>query len=233
MEEGSSALFIQLHKLSSSSAATSEQTLAHVLETLWRTRKTGLRTLEKASIQSLLCLPSLEELDPVLACLRSLIRKCVHENLTADNLLKLFPPDLSLDLQSILVLLLQRYQNHWKDDASMDQPQCQRTSVPYQVTVGIPPSLTPFAAAELSSPLWPRQDDATACFNPRDVGSCTPIISDTNISRVAPVPLQQDAISPENMAHSFWVCDVARDDEAVDPIRICLKIEDLVVVFGS
>ncbi|RVW80829.1 hypothetical protein CK203_047815 [Vitis vinifera] len=57
----------------------------------------------------------------VLACLRSLIRKSVHENFSGDDILKLFPPDLSLDLQSLLILLFQKYQNQWKEDLSRDE----------------------------------------------------------------------------------------------------------------
>nr|DAD43204.1 TPA_asm: hypothetical protein HUJ06_001434 [Nelumbo nucifera] len=111
-------LFLQLHKLS---AAASEETLAHVFESLWKSRKTGLKPLEKSYIQSLLNLPSAEELDPVLACLRSLIRKCLHENFIGNDILKLFPHDLPLELQSILLLLLQKYQDQWKEETSRDQ----------------------------------------------------------------------------------------------------------------
>lgn len=57
----------------------------------------------------------------VLACLRTLIRKCVYENFTGDDLLKLFPPDLSIDLQSILLVLFQKYQSQWMEDASREQ----------------------------------------------------------------------------------------------------------------
>ncbi|BBN69276.1 FAR1-related sequence 3, partial [Prunus dulcis] len=57
----------------------------------------------------------------VLACLRSLIRKWVHENFTGDDLLKLFPPDLPLDLQSSLVVLFHKYQSQWKDEVAREQ----------------------------------------------------------------------------------------------------------------
>lgn len=49
------------------------------------------------------------------------MRKCVHENFTDDDILKLFPPDLSLDLQSNLILLFQKYQNQWKEEMSGEQ----------------------------------------------------------------------------------------------------------------
>ncbi|KAM5550488.1 hypothetical protein ABKV19_027577 [Rosa sericea] len=127
MEVVEDTLYLQLHKLS---AIKSEEALHQLLSTLWKTRKTGLR--DKSHLQSLLNLQSLSDLDPVLACLRSLIRKWVHENLTADDLLKLFPPDLPLDLQSILVLSLQKFESQWKDEIAREQPRT-RTSGCYQV----------------------------------------------------------------------------------------------------
>ncbi|KAM7269965.1 hypothetical protein ACFE04_029179 [Oxalis oulophora] len=57
----------------------------------------------------------------VLACLRSLIRKCAHQNLTGSDLLKLFPSDLSLELQSTLVLLLRKCQSQWKEEVSREK----------------------------------------------------------------------------------------------------------------
>lgn len=57
----------------------------------------------------------------LLACLRSLIRKCAHDNVTGDELLKLFPPDLPIDLQTTLVLSFQKFHNQWKQDLSTQQ----------------------------------------------------------------------------------------------------------------
>ena len=56
------AVYQQLHKLT---GIKSEEAVDHILSTLWKTRKTGLRSPEKSHIQSLLNLPSLPELDPV------------------------------------------------------------------------------------------------------------------------------------------------------------------------
>ncbi|KAH9771057.1 hypothetical protein KPL71_012571 [Citrus sinensis] len=117
-DTGTDTLYLQLHKLS---AINSEQALDNILTTLWSTRKTGLRSAEKSHVQSLLNLPSPGQVDPVVASLRSLIRKCVRENFTSDDLLKLFPPDLSLDLQSNLILLLQKHQKQWKEESSREQ----------------------------------------------------------------------------------------------------------------
>ncbi|MCL7036892.1 hypothetical protein MKW94_010963 [Papaver nudicaule] len=224
-----SDLFLQMHKLPSSA---SEQTLAHILETLWRTRKTGLRPVDKSSIRSLLCLPSLEELDPLLACLRSLIRKSVHENLIPDDMLKLFPIDLSLHLQTTLVLLLQRYQNQWKEDTSVDS---QRAGALYQANaVGTPPSVTPYsaAAAEILSPLWPRQDDVPVCFSHSDIVSCAPLACDTSMANVASVPPRQHVISTKDMGvlpclkSMTWTMERRSSAPANRVAVVSLKLQD-------
>ncbi|GLT60836.1 hypothetical protein SLA2020_335830 [Shorea laevis] len=182
MEEDTT-LYQQLRKLAD--ITSSDEALDHILSTLWKTRRTGLRPPDKSHIQSLLNLPSPAELDPVLACLRSLIRKCVHHNFTGDDLLKLFPPDLPLDLQTLLVLSFHKYQNHWKDDLSREQHSSPRTSEPYQV-----PSFP--SSSDISTPLWPRQDDPVARLNrgANDLGAFAP--------NVAGSGLQPEALLPNN-----------------------------------
>ncbi|XP_044465008.1 protein FAR1-RELATED SEQUENCE 3-like isoform X4 [Mangifera indica] len=61
MEGEAEALYLQLHKLS---AITSEEGIDRILTTLWKTRKTGLQSTQKSSIQALLNLPSPTQLDP-------------------------------------------------------------------------------------------------------------------------------------------------------------------------
>ncbi|XP_039006154.1 uncharacterized protein LOC120133691 [Hibiscus syriacus] len=112
-------LYVQLHKLSS---VKSEEIMDQILTALWNTRRSGLRPPDKSRFQSFLLLP---DLDPVLACLRLLIRKSVHENYNGDDLLKLFPPDLSLDLQSLLVLSLQKCQSKWREELAKEQSSLQ------------------------------------------------------------------------------------------------------------
>ncbi|XP_012070336.1 uncharacterized protein LOC105632545 isoform X2 [Jatropha curcas] len=194
MEEDS--LYLQLQKLS---AINSEEELDNLLTTLWKSRKTGLRSPEKSHIQSLLNLSSLSEVDPVLACLRSLIRKSVHENFTSDDLLKLFPPDLSLDLQSILILLLQKYQNQWKEELSKEQHPLPRTSISYQVKTGTPPSFTSFLSSENSLPLWARQSDHSGRFNRDDLRISTPIRAHTTAPQITAVSIQQEVNPPNNL----------------------------------
>ncbi|KAH9319035.1 hypothetical protein KI387_020804, partial [Taxus chinensis] len=101
--------------------AKSKESIEHILEALWRTRKTGLDAPEKSYIQDLLQLPSHNDLDPLLVCLRILIRKCVYENFNKDEIQKLFPPEVPPELQRLLVILLQKFQRDWREDAVKDQ----------------------------------------------------------------------------------------------------------------
>lgn len=55
-------LFEHLHKLV---VLKSEEEIENLLQLLWLTRKTGLSASQKSSIQSLLNLPSPDDLDPV------------------------------------------------------------------------------------------------------------------------------------------------------------------------
>ncbi|PON55726.1 hypothetical protein TorRG33x02_298550 [Trema orientale] len=167
--DGENTLYLQLHKLS---GVKSEEALDQLICALWQSRKTGLRGHhDKSHFQSLLNLPSLSDLDPVLACLRSIIRKCAHENFSGDDILKLFPPDLPLHLQQILLLLFHKHQSQWKEDRSLP-----RTSVSYHVKMGAPPTFAPFPSSDTSAALWPRQDDPIVQFDQNDIRATTPII---------------------------------------------------------
>ena len=136
-----------------------------------------------------------------MACLRSIIRKCVHENLSSDDLLKLFSPDLSLDLQTTLITVLHKYQIQWKQDdlATTEQVFSYRSNFIFCIChygalmffhiqhslprtsvfrVNGPPSFT----AEVPTQLWPRQDDANGRFNHNDLGESTSMITETAAS---------------------------------------------------
>uniref|UniRef100_A0A2P2JZG5 Uncharacterized protein LOC8268590 isoform X2 n=1 Tax=Rhizophora mucronata TaxID=61149 RepID=A0A2P2JZG5_RHIMU len=223
MEEGT--LYLQLHKLS---AVNSREDIDRILTTLWRTRRTGLSSLEKAQFQSLLNLTSLPQLDPVLACLRSLVRKCVHDNFTGDDLLKLFPPDLSLDLQSILGLLLQQHQNQWKEELSKEKT-LPRTSVSYQVKTNVPPSFTSVPPAEISS-FWPCQDNPGGYFN--GIGTSTSINADTAGVNFAPFAIQHDVGALDNVANlpclksMTWTMENCNSAPADRLAIISLKLQD-------
>ncbi|KAI7992595.1 hypothetical protein LOK49_LG12G02274 [Camellia lanceoleosa] len=171
--EGETLIYLQLHKLST---IKSQEDLQHILST-------ALIYLQ------LLNLPSSAELDPVLACLCSLFRKCVNENFTDDDILKLFPPDLPLDLQITLILLFQKYQDQWKEEMSREQHLLPRTSVSHQVNVGFLPSFTSFPLTENFASLWPRQDDPINRFSRNDFGASTSITAEINVSHMASIPL--------------------------------------------
>ncbi|XP_028761346.1 uncharacterized protein LOC114719937 [Neltuma alba] len=188
-------LHLHLHKLS---AIKSEEAIDHILSTLWKTRKTGLSSSEKSHFQSLLNLPSLSQLDPVLACLRSLIRKCAYQNFTGDDLLKLFPPDLPLDLQSILVLSFQKNKDEWKEDVSGEQHLLPRTSVSCQVRTNVSPSLTSFPSSEMPTFQWPRQGDPLTRLSHNDFGIPMPLVADINGSGLSAC-FQPDIASSDNL----------------------------------
>ncbi|KAK2970842.1 hypothetical protein RJ640_016638, partial [Escallonia rubra] len=193
--EAESLLYLQLDKLS---VIKSEEELQQILSTLWRTRKTGLTIPDKSHLQSLLNLPSLAQVEPVSACLRSLIRKCVHENFTGDDMLKLFPPDLPLDLQSMLVMSFQKYQNQWKEEMLREQHLMPKTSFSHPVNPTLPPALISFANSDISASLWPRQGDPIPHSGRNGIGVSTPIIAETN-ALCLPLHLQHDIGPPDNV----------------------------------
>ncbi|KAE9588721.1 putative COMM domain-containing protein [Lupinus albus] len=194
-----------MEELNKLSCIKSEEVMDQMMCTLWKTRKTGLRPPDKSHFQSLLHLSSLSELDPVLVCLRSLIRKCVYQNLTGDELLKLFPTDLPLDVQSILVLSLQKNHPQWKQDASREQDFLPRTSVAYQIRTKVPPSFTSVPSSEISTPPWPRQDDSLAQMNRSDFGISAPLVADVNLSGL-PACFQPDIAPAENLVLENLPC---------------------------
>ncbi|KAF7852225.1 hypothetical protein BT93_L5371 [Corymbia citriodora subsp. variegata] len=168
---GDTTLFLQLHNLSV--AATSEA-IETVLITLWLTRRTGLAPPDKTHVQSLLGLSSASEVDPVSACLRSLIRKCVNEDLGESDLLKLFPPDLPHSIP--------------------------HTSNSYQVETSMPSTLTTFLSSETSALSQPCQADPCLDFNCRGSGGNATITAESNVSQPASMSLQRDVGAPENTA---------------------------------
>ncbi|KAK2999407.1 hypothetical protein RJ639_024520, partial [Escallonia herrerae] len=197
--EPESVLYLQLDKLS---VIKSEEELQQILSTLWRTRKTGLTIPDKSRLQSLLNLPSLAQVESVSACLRSLIRKCVYENFTGDDMLKLFPPDLPLDLQSILVMSFQKYQNQWKEEMLREQHLTPKNSFSHPVNPSLPPALTSFPNSDISASLWPRQDDPFPYSDRNGIGVSTPIIAETNVLCL-PLHLQHDIRPPDNVVCGF------------------------------
>jgi COMM domain containing 9 len=50
-----------------------------------------------------------------------LIRRCVYENTCKDDYPKLFPDEVLPELQKLLTLLLQKFQQQWQEDVLKDQ----------------------------------------------------------------------------------------------------------------
>ncbi|KAH0972738.1 hypothetical protein GBA52_024894 [Prunus armeniaca] len=184
MEVMEDTLHLQLHKLS---ALKSEEALDQLLCTLWKTRKTGLHSPHQ--------------------------KKWVHENLTGDDLLKLFPPDLPLDLQSSLVVLFHKYQSQWKDEVVREQLRSlPRTSVSYQVKTSVPPSFTTLGSS---------------CSFSDFGASSTPIVTGTNASRLTPMspPILQVGILPR-LKSMTWTMENCNSGPANRVAVINLKLQD-------
>ncbi|KAG2653543.1 uncharacterized protein LOC120657046 [Panicum virgatum] len=101
--------------------AGSKESLEYILQALWRTRRTGLDAADRAVVRDALQLASYAEIDPLLVCLRILIRRCASEDVSKDDIPKLFPDEVPPELQKLLTLLLQKFQPEWQEDASKDQ----------------------------------------------------------------------------------------------------------------
>ncbi|KAJ9676635.1 hypothetical protein PVL29_021916 [Vitis rotundifolia] len=99
----------------------SKESVEYILQALWRTRKTGLDATDRHFIAEMLQLPNHSDLDPLLVCLRMLMRKCVYENTSKDEIQKLFPDEVLPELQRLLTLLLQKFQREWREDVLNDQ----------------------------------------------------------------------------------------------------------------
>ncbi|XP_058103315.1 uncharacterized protein LOC131246879 isoform X2 [Magnolia sinica] len=91
----------------------SKESVEYIPQALWRTRNTGLDSADRDIIRDMLQLPTDSDLD--------LMRRCVCENFSKDEIHKLFPQEVSPELQRLLTLLLQKFQREWRDDALKDQ----------------------------------------------------------------------------------------------------------------
>ncbi|KAB1199900.1 COMM domain-containing protein 9 [Morella rubra] len=99
----------------------SKESVEYILQALWKTRKTGLDSGDRLVIREMLQLQHDSDLDPLLVCLRMLIRRCVYENVSKDDIQKLFPSEVLPELQRLLTLLLQKFQREWQEDLLKDQ----------------------------------------------------------------------------------------------------------------
>ncbi|XP_073135184.1 uncharacterized protein [Henckelia pumila] len=100
--------------------ANSKDSVEYILQALWRTRRTGLDAADRQIFRDILQLSEDSDLDPLLVCLRVLIRRCVHENVNKDDIQKLFPVEVLPELQRLLTILLQKFQKEWREDMSKD-----------------------------------------------------------------------------------------------------------------
>ncbi|EYU23125.1 hypothetical protein ABFS82_09G064600 [Erythranthe guttata] len=101
--------------------ANSKDSVEYLLQALWRTRRTGLDSADRQIFRDILQLPTDSDLDPLLVCLRVLIRRCVYDNVNKDEIHKLFPSEVLPELQRLLTLLLQKFQREWREDIANDE----------------------------------------------------------------------------------------------------------------
>ncbi|RAL41690.1 hypothetical protein DM860_008872 [Cuscuta australis] len=102
--------------------ANSKESVEYIFQALWRTRKTGLDAADRRLFQEMLNLPGSDsDLDPLLVCLRILIRRCVFEGVKKDEIQMLFPDGVLPELQRLLTLLLQKFQKEWQEDVANDR----------------------------------------------------------------------------------------------------------------
>ncbi|EPS67462.1 hypothetical protein M569_07314, partial [Genlisea aurea] len=101
--------------------ANCKELVDYILQALWRTRRTGLDAADRQIFRKILQVSNDSDLDPLLVCLRVLIRTSVSENLDEDGISKLFPPEVLPELQRLITLLLRKHQKDWREDLSKDQ----------------------------------------------------------------------------------------------------------------
>ncbi|GAB2272706.1 hypothetical protein Dimus_007526 [Dionaea muscipula] len=167
------------------------ESLDQTLTLLWRTRKSGLSASDKSTIQSLLRLPSLSDVDPVVASLRVLIRKYLQKDCCSSNeIMKMFPPGLPIELQENFAVLLQKNWSQWKQEVSRDQRSVPKSSLPYQTSTTAPSSGLLFPSSEISQSMWSWLDHLAPCRC--DALGSTPATADPDLSHLFPISNQQD-----------------------------------------
>ncbi|XP_011069994.1 uncharacterized protein LOC105155755 isoform X2 [Sesamum indicum] len=191
---GDTTLSEHLHKLV---GVKSEQELENLLQLLWRTRKTGLSDPQKSFLQSLLKLHSLGDLELVLASLRWVIRSCVQKNLEGDNIMKLLPPDLPLELHSMLLITLQKHQRQWKGELSQEQPVLGQTRFSHQANAALSAPSSLFPSLEVSRSLLSLQVHPLPQLNGPNLRGPTPTTAERNVMCFPELTLQNDVVPPE------------------------------------
>ncbi|XP_028555489.1 uncharacterized protein LOC110095418 [Dendrobium catenatum] len=134
----------------------------------------------------------------VLSCLRFIIRKVSKEKLAVEELQRLFPVDLSTDIQKTLVTLLQKYQSQWEKEVASEQPLSQQTRMTFPGRLNAPPAYIPLQVSNLSS--WPREEN-TRSYPYGVNNACTiPSFSDLNLLHKSSMVALRDNGSSDNPA---------------------------------
>ncbi|KAK4412733.1 protein FAR1-RELATED SEQUENCE 3 [Sesamum alatum] len=215
---GDATLSEHLHKLG---GVKSEQELENLLQLLWQTRKTGLPDPQKSSLHSLLKLHSPGDLEPVLASLRYVIWSCVHKNVEGDDIMKLLPPDLPLELHSVLLVSLQKHRRQWKGELSQEQ-----------VNAAISAPSLPFPSSEVSRSLLSLQVYPLPQLNGPNLRGPAPTTAERNVMCFPELTLQNDAVPPETLGvlprvkSMTWTVENKSATPANRVATITLKLQD-------
>ncbi|KAL3632653.1 hypothetical protein CASFOL_025637 [Castilleja foliolosa] len=208
---GETTLSEHLHKLD---GVKSEQELENLLQLLWRTRKTGLSDPQKSSLQSLLNIPSPSQLDPLLASLRSLIRNCVHKNIEGDDVLKLLPHNFTMEMKSMLHMLLLKHMSQWKRELSQEQ--------------NVLGSFAHLSSSKISGSLLSMRFDPNPLVDGHNRGAPTRITAEENVMSIPQLNLQNDVVPLETLGVKSMTWSV--ENKSVVPANrvalITLKLQD-------
>ncbi|KAL9256371.1 hypothetical protein AKJ16_DCAP13269 [Drosera capensis] len=169
----------QLTKLSS---IDSLESLADLLSILWSTRDSGLSVSDKSAVRSLLRLPSLPDVDPVVAAVRVVMRKCIRrESWSRDEVMEMCG-SVDGEARELLVGLLEERWGLWKEEVSRDRHPLPKSRLPYQASAGVSSSPLPVSSFGLSKFPWSWQD----CPAPQRSNALvsTPTTADRNMSHL-------------------------------------------------
>lgn len=125
--------------------------------------------------------------------------KCLHESFGGDYILKLLPPDLTLEMQRMLLVTLQKHRNQWKEELSQEERLFGKTRFSYHLNAGLPTPLLSFSFPEVSGSLLPQQFPITQ-FNNHNLGGQTSIAAERNVlSFPSTLTLQNDAFPTDTL----------------------------------
>ncbi|GAB2263840.1 hypothetical protein Droror1_Dr00025974 [Drosera rotundifolia] len=134
------------------------KSLADLLSILWSTRDSGLSVSDKFTARSLLRLPSISDVDPVVAAVRVVMRKCMRrEGWSRDEVMEMCG-SVDGEARQLLVGLLEERWSLWKEEVLRDRHPLPKSGLPYQASTSVSSSPLPVSSFGLSKFPWSWQD---------------------------------------------------------------------------